>query len=94
MSKWLESFRITYLGSHEAKKEIRFKGVGHHVQYHHQVLKSTSFQHLIIQVIDVNSVVPPGEVAHQNDGAAMHHEEHQRKHRSQIDKIVHNLVLN
>ena len=72
-------------------KEIRSKGVGHRVQYHHQVVKSTSFQHLVIQVIDI---VPPREFAHQDDGAAMHHEEHQRKHRSQSDRIVQNLVLN
>ena len=26
------------------------KGVGHRVQYHHQMLKNTSFQHLIVQV--------------------------------------------
>ena len=40
-------------------RKNKFKGVGHRVQHHHLVLKNTSFQHLIIQVIDMNSVVPP-----------------------------------
>ena len=40
-------------------RKKQFKGVGHRVQHHHPVLKNTSLQHLIIQEIDMNSVVPP-----------------------------------
>ena len=38
---WSESSRTAHLGSHGAKKETQFKGVGHRVHYH-QVLKNTS----------------------------------------------------